>query len=583
MLVRHPLFALFWVGSAYASSNKCLSSNAIGTKSYNACCTGQSSGIETIKGVEFRYTCEQYALDSNGDYGTASTAATAADCAGQCAENPECVVSTWFATRKKCLSYSDMGFRPHSEKYWMTFVRTGKTTDEKGGTDGPNCEEKVTAATAQCKAEEAKACETEKAALEQKIRAECKKDAEEKCKGISHEQCREIETKCSSDKLAMGKELQDKCNVEKAALSAKCDEEKANKDKELQESQKKWEMAMTALKNTCDADKGAKEQCETELTALKISCAADKSAKEHCEKDKAELSKKHDEERDSKKKLEQENKDLISKFEEEKEAQEKASKEEKAKLEEENNKLKEIIAASGGGPGGPVKPDVLPSGPENSTTPCPHIHGKEYTVDGVTYQAFCGKMTRGRVINRNVDGGILLGSSPAIVMKVCSMEPTCQGIFCDNVGHCNIYIDYQFPPTEDLTGARNEQVYSLIPVQPRQNSANANALSASSVLAGNLFGGCPHTHKQKITIASHTFDFRCREARGGSSMSVGTGGIRYPSWCMAACAATPGCVGTSMGTSTCTYYSSLDNLDKLEETSERPLSQYWVARLTDQS
>ncbi|KAE8332159.1 hypothetical protein BDV39DRAFT_200315 [Aspergillus sergii] len=486
MLVRRPLFTLFWVGSAYASG-KCLSSNAAGKEGYNACCTGQSSGTESVKGVEYQYTCQEYSLDSKGKQGQVSIATTAADCARQCAENPECVVSTWYATRKQCLVLSDPGFLTHGPaKYWVTFVRTGKTTDEKSGT----------------------------------------------------EQCKEAEANCSSEKVVLEKELQDRCEKEKVTLSAKCDEDKASKDKKLQESKQEWEKKITALKNTCDAEKAVLEKTNN----------------------------------DAKAKLEEEN----NKLKEEKIAQEKANNDAKTKLEEENNKLKEAIATIGGGP---AKPDSLPSGID-PYLPCPDIDGKEYTVDGITYKAFCWKKPRGRYIDTDFNGGKLNIRDLVIGMKACSLDPVCQGIYSDNHGFWAIHLDYQFPPLYEIGRGNGvvEQHFSLIPVQPRGNNVSPNALSIPSLIAGDVFGGCPESDGQQLTIGSHTFDFRCREYARGTEIPISSF-IRYPPWCLAVCAGTPGCQGTSMGLGSCKFYSSYEKLEKTEQS--KIATHHWVAMLSE--
>ncbi|KNG83224.1 hypothetical protein ANOM_008925 [Aspergillus nomiae NRRL 13137] len=422
---------------------------------------------------------------------------TAADCAGKCAENPECVVSTWYATKKQCLALSDRGFRTYGPaKYWVTFVRTGKTTEEKGGNK-----------------------------------------------------------QCSSEKLALEKELQERCEKEKVILRSKCDEDRASIDKKLQESKEEWEKKITALKTSCDADKSAKEQCE---------------------QDKAELNKKHNEEKYTKEKLEQEKQDILNKYKEEKAALEKANNDAKTKLEQENNKLKEVIATSGGGP---AKPDSLPVG-INPYLPCPNIDGKEYTVDGVTYRAFCWKKPRGRYINTDVDGGKLNIRDLVIGMKACSLDSACQGVYSDHQSYWTIHLDYQFPPLDEiphLNGA--EQHLSFIPVQPRGNNFKPNALAIPSLLAGNVFGGCPESDGQQLTIGSHTFNFHCREYTGAPDAQLPISSyIRYPPWCLAVCAGTPGCEGTSMGYGSCKFYSRFEKLEKMEQSKIVP--HHWVAVLS---
>ncbi|KAB8276356.1 hypothetical protein BDV30DRAFT_235810 [Aspergillus minisclerotigenes] len=259
----------------------------------------------------------------------------------------------------------------------------------------------------------------------------------------------------------------------------------------------------------------------------------------------------------------------------EKAAQEKTSNDAKSKLEEENNKLKEAMATIGGGP---AKLDSLPSRIDHCL-PCPDIDGKEYTVDGITYKAFCWKKPRGRFIDTDFNGGKLNIRDLVIGMKACSLDPVCQGIDSDNHGSWAIHLDYQFTLLY-VIGRGNgvvEQHFSLILVEPRGNNASPNELSIPSLIAGDVFSGCPKADGQQRTISSHTFDFRYREYARGTKIPISS--FIRPPWCLVFCAQTPGCQDTSMGHGSCKFYSSYEKLEKTEHS--KIATHNWAAMLSE--
>ncbi|RAL13287.1 uncharacterized protein BO97DRAFT_46365 [Aspergillus homomorphus CBS 101889] len=345
--------------------NTCLSlTGGSANTNFEACCSSsQKSGRGTVDGVEFTYTCQQWATPYAAK---PVVAASARECAQLCAAaGKDCPAAAWMA-RGQCYTITAAGYSVRPLKGILLLEKVGEVVTEEpvvggGGGESGGCDE-VKAECEKVKTEQVAQCEKEKTALVESEKAQCVKEQTGQCDKVKTEQAAQCEKDkaalVESEKAQCDKVKTEQCDKMKTEQAAQCEKDKAA----LVESEK----AQCAKEQTGQCDKMKTEQaaqCEKDKAALV------ESEKAQCAKEKTTLTE-----------------DAQKQCAAEKEQLQKA-------LDEANQKLKELQTGGGGGDsaGSATSPTnealVADIARENFSSICPKFAGKTFiTVDKQGYK-----------------------------------------------------------------------------------------------------------------------------------------------------------------------------------------------------
>ncbi|RAK78151.1 uncharacterized protein BO72DRAFT_458000 [Aspergillus fijiensis CBS 313.89] len=268
------------LGSASAGANQCLSmTGGAPHTNFDACCGSSASGRGTVDGVEFTYTCGQWATP----YATKPvTAASARECAQLCAAaGAQCPAAAWMS-KGQCYFITSGAYSVRPLKGILLLEKTGKLvageepTEPEGG-----CDKAAEEAKTQCEKEAAERCEADKTRIGEQCKADCAKQVAsvtEQCNAEKAKLEEQMNTKCRDQTAAAVQEQVAKCEKEKTDLGGSCDDLK--KQGEAQCEKDKTAITEDAKKQ-CDADKtviteDAKKQCDADKAALTSACDAEK-------------------------------------------------------------------------------------------------------------------------------------------------------------------------------------------------------------------------------------------------------------------------------------------------------------------
>ncbi|RAH86035.1 hypothetical protein BO86DRAFT_138477 [Aspergillus japonicus CBS 114.51] len=364
------------LGSANTGANQCLSmTGGAPHTNFDACCGSGSSGRGTVDGVEFTYTCGQWATP----YATKPVnAASARECAQLCAAaGAQCPAAAWMS-KGQCYFITSGAYSVRPLKGILLLEKTGKLvageepTEPEGG-----CDKAAEEAKTQCEKEAAERCEADKTRVGEQCKADCAKQVAsvtEQCNADKAKLEEEMNTKCRDQTAAAVQDQIAKCEKEKTDLGGSCDDLKKQGEAQCE----KDKAAITEeAKKQCDADKtviteDARKQCDADKSAIT------EDAKKQCDADKSAITE------DAKKQCDADKSTLTSACDAEKDRLQKA-------LDEANEKLKKLEGSGGGTSASTTSPAnealLEEIARENFSTICPKFGGKTFiTVDSKGYK-----------------------------------------------------------------------------------------------------------------------------------------------------------------------------------------------------
>ncbi|KAF7595570.1 hypothetical protein BBP40_005605 [Aspergillus hancockii] len=273
MLINSSLFVSFLsAGAAWATQSplgaagngaaNCLAlSGGYPHAIFDACCSsGSKSGRGSVDGVEFTYSCEQWAAPYKN---TAVSAASARECAQLCAASADCPATSW-TSKGQCYFITTASYTARPLKSILLLKKTGKLVSELEP-EG-DCGKAVEAVKALCEKDAAARCEAGKAALVENAKADCAK------------QGALIQAQCDAKRANCETEMDDWCQAKTATAVqekiSQCEQEKAALGGSCEEVQKRTEAQCQKEKD--GLVESGKVQCEAQKSALSVTFEAEK-------------------------------------------------------------------------------------------------------------------------------------------------------------------------------------------------------------------------------------------------------------------------------------------------------------------
>ncbi|KAE8381829.1 hypothetical protein BDV26DRAFT_300771 [Aspergillus bertholletiae] len=232
--------------SATSDGTNCLALSGNSPRAiFEACCSGgTTSGKGSVDGVEFTYSCEQWAAPYQK---TPVSATSARECAQRCAASAECPASLW-SRGGDCFFITSASYNARPTKGLLLLEKTGHVVSVSE--PGHECDEAVDIGKAQCEKDAATRCETKTAALTENAKAECAKqvaliqsqcetEASERCKAEVAVAVQEKTSQCEQEKASLAESGRRQCEAEKVDMCASCDAERLKLQKELDEANQK--------------------------------------------------------------------------------------------------------------------------------------------------------------------------------------------------------------------------------------------------------------------------------------------------------------------------------------------------------
>lgn len=197
-MIGLPILLIFLGGKAFGqhasrSDNHCFSSSLAPPASYKACCGSMTSGTDDLDDTTFDYTCNSFLDDLTSFEGHFSNAYS---CVKQCADTPQCAAAVWNHDSADCWYTTSS----HAQKVtgkspsYMTFEnkRPRSNPSDPGPSD---CKDLIDQATSECENAERKKCNKRLEEQEQDLLAQCDRKWTEKC----NEQKAQLTAQCQSD------------------------------------------------------------------------------------------------------------------------------------------------------------------------------------------------------------------------------------------------------------------------------------------------------------------------------------------------------------------------------------------------